>query len=66
MLCLLLLTVLALSLAKVRAQTGKQKEIRGPRAERVLGKIPLEHAVSWPCSAVLTINTCTDTLWKEL
>lgn len=62
-LCLLFLTVLALSLAKVRVQTGKQEEeIQGPRAECVLGSM----AVPWPCSIVLTINTCTDTLWKEL
>lgn len=64
--CLLFLTVLALSLAEVKAQTWKQEKIQGPRAERVLGNISLEHVVSWPCDIVLTINTSTDTLWKEL
>ena len=65
-LCLLFLTVLALSLAKVRAQTGEQEEIQSSRAECMLGNISLEHAVSQPCSIVLTINTCTAKLWKEL
>lgn len=55
--CLLCLTVLTLSLAKVRAQTGKQEETQGHRDECVLQNISLEHVVSWSHSVVLTINT---------
>lgn len=65
-LCPLFLTMLALSLAKVRAQSGKQEEIQSPRAECVLGNISLEHAVSQPRRIELTINTCTENLQKEL
>lgn len=65
-LCPLFLTMLALSLAKVKAQSGKQEEIQSPRAECVLGNISLEHAVSQPRRIELTINTCTENLQKEL
>jgi len=42
---LFFLTVLALSLAKVRAQTRKQEKIQGPRAGCMLGNISLEHRI---------------------
>lgn len=42
--------VLALSLAKARAQNRKQEEIQSPRAVCVLRNISLEHAVYRNCT----------------